>query len=107
MANKRKYTKKMAPTKIVKDEPEIVEQVTYEEKTHHPFEQWMVDNLQFLMEVRTTLNEWEKSFVLDRARAFDKYGFNAVITDKQMTILHKIYKKAKFGSTLRQMESEK
>lgn len=102
----KKKAKRMTPTRIVHDETKHQDE-QMEEKKHHPFEQWMVDSLFFLMENRQVLNDWERSFVSDRAGAFDKYGFNAVITDKQIVILHKIHKRVRFSAVFKQMESEK
>ena len=72
-------------------------------KAHHPFEEWMVDALLALMENSHILSDWELSFVKDRAGAYDKYGWNAVITDKQIEILKKLDKKVRFKTKFKEI----
>lgn len=77
-----------------------------EKKTHHPFEDWMVDALTKVMQNRQHISKWELDFVKDRAGAFDKFGFNAVITDKQIEVLKSLSKKIEFKISFKEMEND-
>lgn len=102
MGSKKKATK-VRKTKIVYDEP-LIEIKDPEERTHHPFEQWMVDALVLALENKEHLSAWEKDFVKDRAGAFDKYGFSAVITDKQIKVLNNLNSKLKLKVLIKRID---
>lgn len=90
----------MNKRKRLLDDDEVVEK-----KSHNPFEQYMVDRLIFILERKEKLTAWEKSFVKDRAGAFDTYGFNAVITDKQLVILNDLYSKVRLSALLKEIDT--
>lgn len=72
-------------------------------KNYNPFEDWVLEHLMYLVEHKELLSPWEKEFVKDRGGAFEKFGWNAVITDKQIEILKKLYKSVKFKVEIKKL----